>query len=256
MAGVAACGGGSPAAPAASPSAEVDSPGPVPTVAAGAACLTTAEQSRTVRFPSGNGAAIAGVVFGSGRVGLVLAHQVNGDMCEWVPYARQLAARGYSTLAIDMNGFGASQPSAGFPARPRYDQDLLAGAALLRGRGVTKVVLVGATLGGLAAVVAASEARPPVTAVVDISGPADLSGLDEVAAAGRLTVPLLCLAGERDEFVDDMRAVAAAAKTPQHRLVVIPGTASHGIALIDPAMEPKAGAARAAIEEFLRDYAS
>ncbi len=151
-----------------------------------------------------------------------------------------------------MNGFGASQPSAGFPAQPRYDQDLLAAAAFLRGQGVTKVVLMGATLGGLAAVVAASEARPPVAGVVVISGPTQLSGLDEVAAARRLTVALLCLASERDEFVEDMRTVTAAAtKAPTHQLVVVPGTASHGIALIDPSMEPKAGAARAAIEAFL-----
>jgi dienelactone hydrolase len=266
LAAVTACDGGS--APAAAPgrsaagssaagsSPAVEPPGPMPTVAPGAACLTAAERARTVRFASGNGASIAGVLLGSGPVGLVLAHQTNGDLCEWVPYARVLAARGYTALAIDMNGFGASQPSAGFPARPRYDQDLLAAAALLAGRGVTRVVLVGASLGGLAAVVAASEARPPVVAVVDLSGPGDMAGLNAVAAAGRVTIPLLCLTSEKDEYVDDVRAVAAAAtRAPEHRLVVIPGSASHGITLIDPALEPQASAARSAIEAFLRDQA-
>jgi dienelactone hydrolase len=228
----------------------------MPTIAPGAACLTAAERAHTVRFASGNGASLAGVLLGSGRVGLVFAHQTDADMCEWVPYARLLAAKGYTALAIDMNGFGASQSSAGVPAQPRFDQDLLAAAALLRRQGVTSVVLVGASLGGLASVVAASEAQPPVTAVVDVSGPEQMSGLDDVAAARRLTVPALFLVGERDEFVADVRAVAAAApKTPTHRLVVIPGTASHGVALLDPAQEPQAGAARAAVESFLHDYA-
>lgn len=233
------------------------SPGPMPTVAPGAACLTPAERTRTLRFTSGNGASIAGVLLGSGKVALVLAHQVNGDLCEWVPYGRVLASRGYGVLAVDLNGFGASQASAGVPAQPRYDQDLLAAAAVLRSRGAARVILVGATLGGLAAVVAAAQAHPPVAAVVDVSGPAELSGLDAVAAARRLTVPVLCLTSEHDEFVQDVRTVAAAAAgAPEHPLVVIPGTASHGIALLDPTVEPKAAQARATIEAFLRAHAS
>jgi pimeloyl-ACP methyl ester carboxylesterase len=231
-------------------------PGAMPTVAAGAACLAPPEQSGVVRFTSGNGASIAGVLLGTGDVGLVLAHQTSSDLCEWMPYARVLSGHGYRTLAIDLNGFGASQPSAGVPSDPRYDQDILAAAEQLHRRGVARVILVGASVGGLAAVVAASEAQPPVAAVVDISGPADLAGMDAVAAAGRLTVPLLCLVGGTDAIAAEVGAVnAAATHAPDHPLVVIPGTASHGVALLDPAYEPKAAQARTAVEGFLQAHA-
>jgi dienelactone hydrolase len=196
------------------------------------------------------------VPFGSGKVGVVLAHQNDGDLCDWAPYARRLATRGYTALAIDLNGFGASQASAGVPADPRYDLDILAAANELRRRGLQQVILVGASVGGLASVVAASEAQPPVAGVVDVSGPGSLSGLDAVAAAGRLTVPLLCLAGEDDQIAQEIQAVdAAATQSPEHKLVVFPGTASHGVALLDPKTEPKAAKARVAIEAFLQAHA-
>jgi alpha-beta hydrolase superfamily lysophospholipase len=100
--------------------------------------------------------------------------------------------------------------------------------------------------------VAASRIAPPVAAVVNVSSPTDLSGLDGVAAASRLTVPLLSIAGASDEYVSNVRAVSAAAvRAPVNQLLIVPGSGADGVNLLDPSSEPTAARTRAAIEAFL-----
>jgi dienelactone hydrolase len=90
------------------------------------------------------------VVLGQGRRGLVLAHQRGGDLCEWVPIARSYARLGYRTLVFD------------FHDQDRLDDDVVAAVAELRRRGVTRVVLVGSSMGGTAVLVAATRIQPTV----------------------------------------------------------------------------------------------
>ena len=228
--------------------------GPVPSATPGATCLTTQERTGVVRFRSGNGALLAGVVFGTGRVAVVFAHSNNTDLCDWAPYARVLAGQGYTTLSIDLNGYGASQTSAGVPVDPRYDEDYSAAVSLLRGRGHPVVFLVGEVIAGIAAVKAATEISPPVAGVVDVSSPAEALSIDGVAAARRLTVPLLCIAAGTDEFLAGTRQVAEAATgAPEHDLVVVTSTGSETM-LFDPTLEPRAGDVRARVAAFLQRY--
>src|SRR6266540_903482 len=232
--------------------------GPTPSATPGSRCLTAPERAGVVRFRSDNGASLAGVLLGvvPGRAGVVLAHSNNTDLCDWVPYARVLAGLGYVALSIDLNGYGASQASAGVPVDPRYDEDLSAAVRLLRGRGVGAVFLMGEVIGGTAAVKAATAITPPVAGVVDVSSPADTLRMDAVAAARVLRVPLLCIASDIDEFVADVRRIAeAAAGAPEHQLLIVADTTSGETNLFDPAIEPKAVEVRAAVESFLRRHA-
>ena len=226
--------------------------GPVPSTTPGASCLTPAERAGVIRFPSDNGASIAGVLLGaSARVGFVLAHESGTDMCVWVPYGRKLAAAGYLVLAIDLNGYGASSMSAGFPSDARWDRDVVAAAAQLRRRGAHSVVLMGASLGGVA-VVAAAHAVPPPVAVVDVSGEDDLSGVDALGAAPRVTAPMLFIGATDDPMVAAMRTVSqAATRAAVNHLELVPG-ANHGVALLDPALEPQAARLSALILDFTR----
>jgi dienelactone hydrolase len=247
---VAGCGG----SPAPAPSTMV-SAGPVPSATPGGKCLTEPERAGVVRFRSDNGAALAGVLLGGGRTGVVLAHSNNTDLCDWVPYARVLAGLGYLAFSIDLNGYGASQASAGVPVDPRYDDDLSAAVTLLRGRGVGAVFLMGEVIGGTAAVKAATRINPPVAGVIDVSSPAETLRMDAVAAARELKVPLLCIASDIDEFlVDTRRIAAAAAGAPEHQLLVVTDSTSGETNLFDPAIERKAPEVRAAVESFLRRH--
>jgi pimeloyl-ACP methyl ester carboxylesterase len=221
------------------------SPGPV-----GADCLTRADRAGAVRFASGSGAELAGVLLGQGRSGVVLAHGQHGDVCEWLPYARVLVGLGYRVLLFDFNGSGASGLAPDAPARPHYDLDVVAAIGRLRGTGVDRIALLGSETGGLAAVIAAADVRPPVAGVVAVSSPSAVSGMDGVAAAGRLAVPALFVESAEDPWLGEMRQLYRADRYPDRHLEEVPGY-GHGPNLLDPAMEQRAGAVRGLVEAFI-----
>jgi pimeloyl-ACP methyl ester carboxylesterase len=217
----------------------------------GQGCLTKTERAHTLRFHSGSGVDIGGVLLGRGRTGIVFAHESPGDLCQWMFYARVLERRGYAVLPIDLNGFGSSPPAPGSPVRTHWDRDVAAAAAVLRAHGVRDVVLIGASLGGTSVLAAAAEIEPPVAGVVDLSGPAESSGIDAVAAARRLRVPALYEVAEDDAYVSEVRKVYRATPPRLRKLIVVPG-AGHGVGLLRPDLQPHAAQARAAIEAFIR----
>ena len=61
-----------------------------------------------VSFRASGGARLAGAVLGRGSTGVVLAHTTGADRCQWLPFARELAKKGYRALVFDMRGYGAS----------------------------------------------------------------------------------------------------------------------------------------------------
>jgi len=197
-------------------------PGSVaPTTAAAApakACLEGGEQS--FRFPAADGDTV-GVVLGEGRTGVVLGHQARSDLCEWLPRARALAEQGRMVLAFD---FG---PSA------RIEQDTVAAAAELRRRGATRLVLVGSSMGGTAAIAAAAQITPPVAGVVSLSAPEDYQGTDAAAAAAKLRVPVLFVAARDDPPFDDAaKAMYQAVPGRDKRLLLLDG-GGHGTSLVE-----------------------
>jgi pimeloyl-ACP methyl ester carboxylesterase len=217
----------------------------------GQACLTKGERAGTLRFHSGSGVEIGGVLLGQGRGGVVLAHESPGDLCQWMFYARVLERRGFAVLPIDLNGFGSSPPAPGSPVRPHWDRDVAAAAGVLRARGVRRVVLVGASLGGTSVMAAAAEIQPRVAGLVDLSGPAESSGLDAVAAAGRLRVPALYEVAEDDAYLAEVRRVYRATPPRLRKLIVVPG-AGHGVGLLRADQQPHAAQDSAAIIAFIR----
>ena len=128
-----------------------------------------------VVMKAADGATVYGVEVGTGTTGVVLGHQYFSNHCEFMDFARELAA-------------------AGFRA--------------------TRIKLVGASMGGTAVLVAASEITPPVDGVVSLSGPTYFRGLNAVRAVRRSRIPVrfLVTRGER-RFAPDatylMRAAVA-----------------------------------------------
>jgi pimeloyl-ACP methyl ester carboxylesterase len=121
----------------------------------------------------------------------------------------------------------------------------------VRKLGKRKVFLVGASMGGIASLVAGANVKPAVDGVVSVSAPARFLGLDAVATAPRLRVPVLYVAAEGDDnagydFSEDARAMHAATASADKRLEILPG-GLHGVGLV-------AGSARVKtlVEAFLR----
>src|SRR5919204_6511645 len=82
-------------------------------------------RSNPVRFRAADGTRLVGARFGRGTTAVVLAHQSNGDVCQWTPYARRLAPLGYLAFPFDFRGHGDSQWRP-YPASRRLAGDVSA----------------------------------------------------------------------------------------------------------------------------------
>jgi pimeloyl-ACP methyl ester carboxylesterase len=216
--------------------------------AAGDDCVTYQAGGRPVYF--GPDSALAGYLFGTGRVGVVFAHQSDGDACDWMPEATRLAKLGYRTLALDLDGYGASKTLS----RP-YSDDVVDAIDFLTGQGVTSIVLIGASMGGNAVLTAAVQTRARLAAVIALSSPAQYSGSDALAAAAHITAPLLLMCGTQDtSFVGDVRDIYAAATATKHKKLVLVDTDAHGKLLVEP-QTTAAPQSHAAYTAFLATYA-
>jgi len=221
--------------PSAAPAPQATSPAPATTTRPSqvdVACLSKAERTKVVRFPAGDGATLTGVLLGRGPVGVVLAHQSDGDLCQWMPFAHDLARMGVRALAFNFEGYGSS--TVGGDVADPLGQDVRAAAGRLHAAGARRVVLVGGSMGGTAVLSAAGHQDPAVAGVVSLSGPATFPGADASAAVPSITVPLLLAAGRLDEpFVQDARALFGRATGARKQLLIVPGTA-HGVQLMGP----------------------
>lgn len=202
-----------------------------------------------LHFRASDGTRLVGHGFGHGKVAVVLAHQYGGDVCEWAPYAQRLAGLGYTAIAFDLRGFGLSQHRTG-EALFRYDLDVAAAAKLARAQGAKRVILIGASIGANAVVVAGASVKPPVDGVVSLSAPATFR-LDAVSAAKTSKVPVVYVAGTIDEggiYRQDARTLYNATAATDKAITLVP-TAEHGVQLVG-----HPGKARTQVERFLRAH--
>jgi dienelactone hydrolase len=194
-----------------------------------ARCGAPHTEATLIRFKAADGTGLDGVMVGSGTVGVVLAHEYDNDLCGAWPFANYVAKRGFRVFAIDIRCFGRSACPQG-DAAGRVVDDLVAAVTELRRRGVTKVALVGASMGGSAALIAATRVQPAVDAVVELSGQANPTSLLHIplnaqAAVQQLTVPAMFVVANLDQLtsVDETRAMYQADKTTDKHLLVLPG---------------------------------
>jgi pimeloyl-ACP methyl ester carboxylesterase len=193
-----------------------------------AGCVRPSDRATNVTFQAAGGARLKGAVLGRGSTGVVLAHTTGADRCQWLPFARDLAKKGYRALVFDMRGYGASTGITN--SDPHLD--VVAAAAELRRRGAKKIVLAGASMGGTGVVAAAPIIRPAVSGVVELSAPTLFSTANALAAVKKLKRPALFVAGRDDgDFPAATRALYRAAATKDKKLHIAP-TSWHGVDLV------------------------
>jgi pimeloyl-ACP methyl ester carboxylesterase len=187
-----------------------------------------------VALRTSDGVRIAARTFGDGRVGVVFGHQIDGDQRDWWDLAAALAEEGYAALTLDFRGYcpregaGCSEDGGTTDAW----RDLLAGARLLRSRGADRVVFVGASMGGTAAVLAASQADPPVDGVIALSAPTVCCGMFvDRGDVGAVEAPMLFVAGRDDAEAPSSARELARWAGDRGRAVVL-DSGEHGVDLI------------------------
>jgi len=214
-----------------------------PVGAADWGCLSARERREMFILHGPGHDRLAALSIGTGRVAVVLAHQSSGSLCQWWPYARTLADR-FRVVAFDFDGAGASPYGDG-----NYPGEVAAAAGWARDHDSRKIVLMGASMGGTAVVVAAAHLGGSVAGVIDLSGPADFAGMNALGATGRVHVPALFAYGTLDAgFATDVRHVRAAAATRDKPILAVK-TPNHGVDLVSP--EIGYATVRAAVLRFI-----
>ena len=225
---LAGCGGSSHPAPRKEATSATAA---APARAARPRCGDAAVTAHAIRFRTSDGVGLAGAVIGSGPVGAVLIHEYPRDLCGWWLYVRYLSRHGVRALLFDLRCFGRSACPGG---RGHAVDDVAAAVAELRRRGARTVALVGASMGGAIAVVAAARLHP--AALVDLSGELDTTALtpgidaNARAAAPGVTAPALFAVARGDRYVSpaDMRTLARRVRSRTRRVIVLPAIAGHG----------------------------
>ena len=135
------------------------------------------------RFVMSDGVTLAADGWGDARDRpVILLHGGGQTRHAWKRTGEILAGEGWFVLAVDQRGHGASgwSPDGLYPIE-RFAGDLRTVAAGLSGR----PVVVGASLGGIAALIAEGEMRPSFAAglvLVDITPRVETEGVDRIRA--------------------------------------------------------------------------
>ena len=201
-------GGASTGSPAATPAAELDN------------CFGPG-RGRVESVPDPGGGSLTVGVIGTGSRLVLLANESDEDLCSWLPFAARLAASGYRAVVWDYGGSAQAGEIAGLVRRLRAD-------------GARRVVLMGASEGAKASLIAGSEVSPAVQGVVSLSAEAVLSpGIMVLSYVRRLRCPLLLVTASQDPYGSDQaaRQFLPAARSQRKELVRVPG-AAHGTALL------------------------
>ena len=194
--------------------------------------------SRPLMFESIDGVQLAGRIFGpeGATAGIVLAHMKPADQSSWYDFADQLGGLGYRVLTFDFRGYcpgGDAGCSEGKRDVAEIWQDVEGAVGLLRTEGAQRIGLVGASMGGTASLVVASQAGESIDAVVTLSAPDSIEGLTagpDVLQA--VTAAKLFLAGNGDASAAQT-AQAFYDETIQPKRVEILTTDDHGTDILE-----------------------
>lgn len=189
---------------------------------------TEGRRGEPIRFTTDDGVELSGELRGEGDVGVVLAHMFPSDRRSWSSFATLLADRGFRTLAFDFRGYGDSEGSKDLPEIWR---DVLAAVRAVRDRGATIVVVIGASMGGTAALLAAGRER--LDGVVTLSAPSTFMGLSAPPdVLGGTPAPKLFVAADGDGTAAQTAQAFYESSAPPKRVEIVTGT-EHGTDLLE-----------------------
>ncbi len=162
---------------------------------------TTNYFATLVPFRTPDGADLVGQVYGKGTTAIILSNMGDNNWDPWNNFAETMARQGYLVVSYQ---FRYAPGSATFTSAMANQTvaDLKGAIAYARTQGATEIVLVGASLGGMATAKAAASEQP--LAVVIIGAPVDLPEFDfkvETSELQAITAPKLIIASEGDKIV-------------------------------------------------------
>ena len=196
-----ACGGGEQGTdtPSASPSAQASAPAEPTSRFPTYDRAELLSMSRPVSVQGAGGVRLEGRLFGSGEVGVALAHMGgDGDQSQWMEFAGLLADEGYLVLTYNRRG---SCPGGDLGCSTGTEtgswRDLPSLVDLLREEGAQRVVVGGASLGAMESLYALSRGLE-ADGLVWVAGVDLYQGVPVAEQVRGLRVPKLFISGEAD----------------------------------------------------------
>jgi len=189
--------------------------------------------TQDIEFSSDDGVLLKGTLYMPQGIneklpGVTLAHMNMNDRTSWADYAEKLALEGYVVLTFDLRGWGGSSGESDVPEMYR---DVMAAVTYLANFGRVdrdRIAAAGASMGGMASVIAATHTSI-IKAVATVSSPPSWSDTEPVKVIGGLTPrPVLVIAGSSDPHLDlrAARMLFLAAREPRQWLEI--KTNKHG----------------------------
>ena len=176
--------------------------------------------TETVRFRTEDSEDLWGSIFGDGEIAVILSHMRGRNQTSWFPFARLASTSGYKVMTFDFRGYGKSTGTRD----TRMDRDLEAAVAYVRAKGAKQVILIGASMGGTAAIEIAAEID--VQGVAALSPPTSFGRINALGAVSSMLIPLLLIVAENDPpFTSSAREIETAAAATQ--FLELPGQ-EHG----------------------------
>ena len=183
--------------PVVSPTSQPPTDTPEPTATATTAYTPTPEiKTEQVEVPYED-RIIRGTLVGEGEIAVVLAPMFGENRASWMPFAKHIASLGFTALAFDYPGFGASSGEFNWTA---VKFDTLAVIDFLHERGYERIVCMGASIGASACYETAV-LRPNMAGLVVISSPVEATAED----AAILLMPKLLVTGDEPEVKGPMK---------------------------------------------------
>jgi len=166
---------------------------------------------------------------GKGRTVVVLLHQTDGNgFCGWLDFGSTLAADPrLSVLAFDTCGYAEARcqgdPDQVAPVRVavRYARQVMH---------ARRVVVMGASMGGSVALMAASRV-PGIATAVDLSGPMTWDGMETIRQGRALRVKVLVAVAD-SEGEDEVRGARRIVDNAPEGSEFVPAESGHGYELL------------------------
>jgi pimeloyl-ACP methyl ester carboxylesterase len=181
----------------------------------------TASRGTIETVPDAGGGTLTLAIIGNGPRAVILSNESDENLCSWLPLAARLSASGYRVVLWDYGGHPAADELRGLVKR-------------LRSSGATRIVLLGASEGAKASLVASARIALRVRGVVSLSAESILAPAIVVAdSVRRMRCPVLLITADQDPYgsAQAARQFLADAHVGLKRLVAVPG-ADHGTALL------------------------
>lgn len=217
--------------PVSTPTAPVQPTLTTPTETAAPTPIVSASQ--VVTFTTADGATLRGTLYGSGSTAVIFSTMGAQQQDTWSKMAQATANAGYLAFTYNFR-FWVSDTRIQDNLRAYIADDLRAAIAFMRGQGAKQIVLVGASLGGMATAKVAGEAQ--AAAVIIMAAPLSARGLTvrvEDAELQTMTMPKLFVSSENDSTVSPADARQMVDQAPEPKTIYLyPGTA-HGTELFE-----------------------